>query len=100
MLEIIGCAGLILLCTLIFLWGLGCFCKFGKLTLAPSAGTLRIRTGFRPYQVKVRLCGCPTVPGCSQIEDFVVVESMDCDGFVIRYNIQSGMRVVKWKACA
>lgn len=97
MTEAIG--WIILALFLIYLWSLR-YCASGKITLAPSEGTMRIPTRFKPRRVDLSFCGCPSVPGCSQLEDSVEVESLDCNGFTIRYKIQSGMRIVKWKACA
>lgn len=72
----------------------------GKLTLAPSEGTVRVPTKFHPRKVELKFIGCNPVPGCSQLEDSAVVESIDCNGFTIRYSIQSGVRVLRWHARA
>lgn len=98
MIDAIGV--ILFLIFLLYVWS-WFYCASGKITLAPSEGTIHIPTPrFKPRKVDVELCGCPKLPGCSQLEDSVEVESLDCNGFTLRYRIQSGMRVVKWKACA
>jgi hypothetical protein len=72
----------------------------GKLTLAPSEGTVRVPTKFHPHEVELKFIGSNPVPGCSQLEDSAVVESIDAHGFTIRYSIQSGVRVLRWRASA
>lgn len=83
----------------LYLWHSRYFAT-GRLTLAPSEGTVRIPTKFHPRKVDLKFIGCNPVPGCSQLEDSAVVESIDCGGFTIRYSIQSGVRVLKWRASA
>ena len=76
------------------------FCDYGEITFAPGEGVVRVYTSFFPKNIKLRFCGCAHVPGCSQLEDTAEVESTDCSGFTIRYKVQSGIRTLKWKACA
>lgn len=72
--------------------------KRGKVTLGPGAGTAKIILGFRPKRVKIKFCKSVPIPGCSQLEDEAQVEELQEDGFVIRYDIKSGARTIKWKA--
>lgn len=73
---------------------------YGTVVLAPGEGTFRINTLFHPKKVKLHFCGCSHVPGCSQLEDTAEVESIDCDGFTVRYKVQSGTRSLRWRAYA
>lgn len=72
----------------------------GRLTIAPGEGFIMVTTPFHPKHVELEFVGCNPVPGCSQLEDEAVVSSTDCYGFTIRYSIKSGVRVLKWRACA
>lgn len=72
----------------------------GEITFAPGEGVVKVHTPFKPKKVKLKFCGCVHVPGCSQLEDAAEVESLECDGFTIKFKIQSGIRVLKWRARA
>lgn len=72
--------------------------KRGTLTLGPGEGTIKVITGFMPSKVKVAFCDCPDMPGCGQLEDIVEVAEVQCDGFILRYDIKSGPRTIKWTA--
>lgn len=72
----------------------------GKLTLSPGVGHVRVPLSFHPKHVELAFVGCNPVPGCSQLEDVAVVTLIECDSFTIRYSIKSGVRVIKWRACA
>ena len=76
------------------------FMDSGEITFAPGEGVVRIHTQFHPKKVEIEFCGCAHVPGCSQLEDTAEVESIDCEGFTIRYKVQSGIRILKWWASA
>jgi hypothetical protein len=80
-------------------WLAGFVFASGKILIAPSEGLLKITTDFQPSGARVRLQGCaPDVPGCSQLEDTAKVESLEDDGFTVRYKIQTGVRILKWVA--
>ena len=72
--------------------------KRGKITLGPGKGKVKIVTGWRPRMVKIKFCKCVPIPGCCQLEDKAKVHRLVCDGFIIKYDIQSGPRTIKWKA--
>lgn len=88
-----------LLIALYLLYRAFCRCESGMIALAPGEGTVRVPMKFRPSWVKVGFMGCSHVPGCSQLEDSATVESIDCTGFIIRYKVESGTRILKWRAC-
>jgi hypothetical protein len=72
----------------------------GKVTLAPGDGYLRVPLPFHAKHVDLEFVGCNPVPGCSRLEDVAVVTLIECDSFTIRYSIKSGVRILKWRACA
>lgn len=74
-------------------------CTSGKIVLAPGEGVLHVPTKFKPRCVRVEFMGCSQIPGCSQLEDTVTVEETDCSGFTISYKVESGTRILKWRAC-
>lgn len=88
-----------LLLALYLLYRAFCRCVAGKIVLAPGEGTLRVPMTFHPRRVEVAFLGCSHVPGCSQLEDSASVEDIDCSGFTIRYKVESGTRILKWRAC-
>lgn len=72
--------------------------KSGKITLGPGKGKVKVVTCWRPRKVKIKFMKCVPIPGCSQLDDKAHVHRLVGDGFIIKYDIQSGPRTIKWKA--
>lgn len=70
----------------------------GEIILFPSEGTIKVFTGFPPRKVKLKWLGHFHMPGCSQMEDTADVIALEDDGFVLQYKLQSGIRILEWKA--
>jgi hypothetical protein len=72
--------------------------KKGKITLGPGKGKVKVYTGWRPRKAKIKFMKHVPIPGCCQLKDKAKVHRLVCDGFIIKYDIQSGPRTIKWKA--
>ena len=72
--------------------------KTGRFTVGPGKGEVRILTGWCPRKAVLWFRKQPPIPGCSQLEDTVVVDKLVKNGFIIKYDVESGPRTIKWVA--
>lgn len=71
----------------------------GKIVLAPSKGTVCISLPFAPKYVRVDFAKhnhCR--PSCSDLEDSILSVNGYADGFCFDYQVETGVRTIKWVA--